>query len=592
MNRTETASPTPREDGPRWTRAARTEELVGDGPFALAADGVDLVAVRTGVSLKVFEGRCPHQGALLGEGEMEGGALVCRNHRWRFDTTTGKRDRGTECLRSCKSELRADGLWVDARTLPREKASTPARRKLADLPHPPRGLPFVGHALHLDVKRLHLVLEKWARDLGDVYAFDVPHKSFLALGDPALIDAALRARPETFRRDERVEPVFEELSVGGVFSAEGVAWRPQRRLAMEALSQKNLRTFYPTLGAVAERLRRRWERAAESGAVVDIQDDLMRFTVDVTTSLVFGRDLNTLDGGEDVIQRHLELVFPTFAKRLNALIPLWRFVRLPADRRVDEAIAAIRAWLAELLTEARARRAAEPDSPPANFLESMLAARDDEGKPFSDEVLFGNAMTMLLAGEDTTANSVAWAVHLLCDAPSEVAELQDELDAALGEAPVPPDLERANRLDRASAVAQEAMRLLPVAPLNFLNANHDTMLGDIEIPKGTGVITLMRVPATNATYFERPLSFQPGRWVDATRGAGAHDPTVLQPFGSGPRICPGRTLALVEMRVMLATLYKNFDVERVGARQAVKELYSFTVGPQDLRVRLKRRAAR
>lgn len=574
-----------------WTRAARSEELKGDGPFAVSAEGVDLVAVRSGTSLKVYEGRCPHQGALLGEGEMEGGKLVCRNHRWRFDPVTGKRDGGEHCLRACPAELRADGLWVDREALPGAETKARPKRKISDLPRPTGSLPLIGHGLALDVTRLHLVFEDWARELGDVYAIDVPGKPYLAVSDPELIEAVLRARPETYRRDDRVEPVFEELGVAGVFSAEGSAWRPQRRLAMEALAHKNLRSFYPTLLGVADRLRKRWDRAAASGAVVDIQDDLMRFTVDVTTSLVFGRDLGTLEGGDDVIQRHLELIFPMFAYRLNALLPLWRLLRLPADRRVDRAVVAVRAWLGELISEARARLAADPEraAHPANFLESMLMTRDDDGKPFSDEVIFGNAMTMLLAGEDTTANSLAWAVHLLCEEPDEVAALQKELDRDLGSAPLPPDLERANRLPRTNGVVQEAMRLIPVAPVNFVQANHDTMLGDIEIPKGAGIVTLTRMPALKKEYFAEPYAFRAARWIEGEREAGAHEPSVLQPFGSGPRICPGRSLALAEMRVVIAALYKSFDVERVGTRGDVEERYSFTVMPEGLRVRLRRR---
>ena len=572
-----------------WIRAARAEEIDGDGPHALSADGVDLVAVRAGGAVRVFEGRCPHQGALLGEGELDGGTLVCRNHRWRFDAVTGARDGGPECLRSCPSELRGAELWVDVARLRGGAAAAPARRKIADLPGP-RQLPVVGNALSIDIDRFHLILEDWARTYGPVFQLRAGPRRMVGVSDPDLIEQVLRARPETYRRDQRVEPVFAELGVAGVFSAEGAAWRPQRRLAMEALSQRNLRSFYPTLAAVAERLRKRWA-SAPPDAAIDIQDDLMRFTVDVTTTLVFGHDLNTLEGGEDVIQRDLALVFPTFARRLNALIPYWRVLRLPKDRAVDRAVAALRAWLSELITETRARLAAEPAraARPGNFLEAMLAARDDEGKPFSDEVLFGNAMTMLLAGEDTTANSVAWAVHLLCDHPTEVAALRAELDRELGDAAVPHDLATANRLDYATAIANEAMRLLPVAPLNFAQANHDTVLGDLEIPAGTTVVVISRPAATDARWFAAPTEFRPRRFIDDGVDGGAHDPGALTPFGSGPRICPGRTLALVEMRVMLATLFKSFDVERVGASSDVKEHYSFTVMPSDLKVRIRPR---
>ncbi|MBX7083579.1 MAG: cytochrome P450 [Nannocystaceae bacterium] len=570
----------------QWTRAQYGGTLAGQGPFALSADGVDLVAVRTSTGLRVFEGRCPHQGALLGEGELDGGTLVCRNHRWRFDASSGRRDVGPQCLRACPSQQRADGLFVDTCALQADP-QTKAKRQISALPGP-KGWPILGMALDLPVDALHLTLERWAREYGPLFRFRAGLRTFVVASDPEIAHQALRARPEVFRRDKRVEPVFAELGVAGVFSVEGAAWRPQRRLAMDALSQRHLRDFYATLAKVAARLHARWRAAAASGEIVDLPDDLMRFTVDVTTSLAFGCDLNTLEGGEDVIQRELSLVFPTFARRLNAMLPYWRLFRLAPDRRVDKAIATLRVWIAELVAQARAKHEAEPTRQPENFLEAMVAGRDEDGKPFTDEVLFGNAMTMLLAGEDTTANSVAWAVHLLCDHPDEVAALRAQLDDRMGDTSVPADLEVANHIDRGTAIANEAMRLRPVAPLNFVQANCDTVLGDLHIPAGTPVVILARIAATDAAHFGEPERFLPARWLEKSERA--HDPGASMPFGSGPRICPGRSLALLEMRVLLATLYKSFDVERVTPADQVREVYSFTVMPSALEVRLRARS--
>ena len=91
--------------------------------------------------------------------------------------------------------------------------------------------------------------------------------------------------------------------------------------------------------------------------------------------------------------------------------------------------------------------------------------------------------------------------------------------------------------------------------------------------------------------FGDPTAFRPARWVDERATGGAHDASAHQPFGSGPRIFPGRTLALLEMRLALATLYQNFEVERVGQASQVKEVFSFTMMPTGLKVRLKRRRA-
>jgi cytochrome P450 len=134
------------------------------------------------------------------------------------------------------------------------------------------------------------------------------------------------------------------------------------------------------------------------------------------------------------------------------------------------------------------------------------------------------------------------------------------------------------------------MRLRPVAPLLLLEANHDVVVGDIAIPTGQWLMLLTRRPAVDRTHFGDPDRFRPERWLDEAATGGAHDPSAHMPFGSGPRICPGRTLALTEMKMLLAMLYGAFDVERAGDGSAVREAFSFSMSPVGLRVRLRSRA--
>jgi cytochrome P450/nitrite reductase/ring-hydroxylating ferredoxin subunit len=576
-----------------FRKVAIGAELHGSGPFAVSAEGVDVVLARVDGAWVAFDGVCPHQGALLGEGELEDGRLVCRNHRWAFDARTGVRHGGPGCLRACPVEQRDDEIWVDPSPLRERRAAGETRgRELASLPSPP-WLPFVGNAHRFDARCIHVTLEEWTRKLGTVFRLQVGRQRGLAVADPVLIERALRARPNTFRRISNLETIFDELAIDGVFSAEEPAWRPQRRLAMEALSPRHLRTFYETLKTVVARLERRWRAAAEEGREVDLEDDLKRFTVDVTNWLAFDHDSNTLEQGDDVIQRELEVVFPGLMRRLAALIPYWRLFRLPRDRELERAVGEIRKYLAARVEEARERIEAEPARAdrPANFLEAMLAARDERGRPFAAGVILGNAIQMLLAGEDTTANTLAWAVHELCDAPEAVRGLRAELDGALDGERFPASLDVANRLAFASAVANETMRLRPVAPLLFLEAIEDTRLGDVEVPAGTAVFLIMRPAVLDPANFYEPATFRPERWLAGRPAGEAHEAATLMPFGSGPRICPGRSLALVEMRVVLATLYASFDVERVGPRDDVREELSFTMKPTGLRLRLRPRRA-
>ncbi len=134
------------------------------------------------------------------------------------------------------------------------------------------------------------------------------------------------------------------------------------------------------------------------------------------------------------------------------------------------------------------------------------------------------------------------------------------------------------------------MRVRPVAPFIIFETIVDTVIGDVAVPAGLPVVTLLRPPVLEARRFSEPNAFLPERWLDGAQ-LDAHEPSAHMPFGSGPRICPGRSLALLEMKLLLATLYGAFDVERDGDGKDVREQFAFTMSPAGLKVRLHRRAS-
>jgi cytochrome P450/nitrite reductase/ring-hydroxylating ferredoxin subunit len=564
------------------------QDLKADRPNAVSAAARELVVVKSGSTWACFDGVCPHQGALLGEGELEGGTLICRNHRWAFSAETGKRTGGPQCLQRFDTKEEDGRLWVRVPAAMESDAAGAKLPRMADLPGP-RQLPFFGNALKLGNDQIHRQLEEWAEEYGHLFQIRIGPLEFTVSDDPALIGEVFRRRPQTFRRAKRLEPVFRELGLHGVFSAEGEEWRGQRRLAMGALSHRHLTAFYPTLKKVAERLIRRLSKLADSGEAVDIQSEMMRFTVDVTTTLAFGRDFNTIDGGDQQVQQHLSRVFPKVAKRLTAPIPTWRFIRSLSDRKLDRSLAELRAMLAELIDDARKTTSEGEEA--RNFLEAMLKARDKDGEPYGEDALFGNAMTMLLAGEDTTANTIAWAVHLLCDHPEAVSKLREEASRTMGDHLVAASLEQTSNFDYVMAVANETMRIHPVAPLFFFHSNESCDLPGVHIDAGDGVCLLTRRPGMAPEFVDDPERFAPERWLDPRAVSTLQKNTVHIPFGSGPRICPGRSLALLEMKMVLSALYKNFEIERIGTAEDVRESFNFTVQPVGLAVKLHRRQA-
>jgi cytochrome P450 len=225
----------------------------------------------------------------------------------------------------------------------------------------PRGLPFLGNFLQINRKTLHRDLANWCDTYGPSFQFKIANKSFVVISDADLIQQLLKKRPDGFRRMRSIETVFAEMSNRGVFSAEGDAWKRQRKLIMPAFYAGHLSEFYKTLSTVTQRLRRRWMKFAEKGEDIEVVEELMRFTVDVTTLLAFDYDINTIETDGDIIQKSLEEIFPTVARRVNAPFPYWRYLRLPADRAFDQALARIKEKVSEMVALHRKRVAADPE---------------------------------------------------------------------------------------------------------------------------------------------------------------------------------------------------------------------------------------
>ncbi len=470
----------------------------------------------------------------------------------------------------------------------------PARREVADLPGP-RGWPLVGNLLEIDKPRMHAQVEAWARRYGPYFRFRLGTVPMLVVADHAAMAAVLRDRPDGFRRSPRIEQVGKEMGLaGGVFGAEGERWRRQRRMVMAGFDPRHLRAYFPALVRVTARLEGRWLRAAGAARTIDLQADLMRFTVDAISGLAFGTEINTLESDDEVIQRHLDKIFPAMFRRLLAPLPTWRWWKTRADRELDRSVVAVNAAIQGFIAAARARLAASAGlrAAPANLLEAMIVAADDEQSGIGDAEVAGNVMTMLLAGEDTTANTLAWMIWLLFENPACLARARAEVDARAG--PIAAwTPERLAGLEYVEACAFETMRLKPVAPSLVVQALRDTTIADIRVPRGTLVWGALRSDSLDDRHFADAARFDPPRWLHDDRSRSAASASrVAMPFGAGPRVCPGRHLALQEMTMALAMLLGRFELDRVATAdgRAPAENLSFTMAPEGLEMRLRARA--
>ncbi|WP_088280882.1 cytochrome P450 [Ideonella sp. A 288] len=467
-------------------------------------------------------------------------------------------------------------------------------RDIASLPGP-RGVPVVGNGLQIDLPRFHRQLEGWAHEFGTSYRLRLRGSDILVIADHAQVAQVLRDRPDGFRRTSRLEEIGREMGLKpGVFGVNGEAWRRQRRMVMAGFDPAHVRSYFPSLLRVTQRLGQRWQQAARDGLAIDLQADLMRYTVDAIAGLAFGAEVDTLSSDEDVIQRHLDKIFPALFSRAFAAFPVWRWVKRPADRELERSMAEVNAAVAGFIAQARARLQADPAlrERPNNLLEAMVVAADQPDSGLGDDEVAGNVMTMLLAGEDTTANTLAWMIHLLVRHPDALARATDEV-RRLAPEPAALTMEQMAGLDWVEACAHETMRLKPVAPMLTLQALHDTALGDVRVPAGGVVLCLFRHDSVSEQHVEQATTFDPARWMadggPAQQASSAR--RISMPFGAGPRICPGRYLALLEIKMAIALLLGRFEILSVDTPDGLEppERLSFTMAPVGLKMRLRER---
>lgn len=460
--------------------------------------------------------------------------------------------------------------------------------KIKDLPKP-KGKLILGNLPEFKTENKHLVLEKWAEECGDLYQISLAGKIFVVSAKPDLNAEILKLRPKEFRRFGKIDEIFMEMGIDGVFNAEGDKWKKHRKLTSEALNAQNVKSFYPTIVEKTGILLKKFEELAQKNEKVAIQKEMMSYTIDITTKIAFGYHLNTIQNVGDDFQEHLEKIFPMINSRITAPIPIWRLIKSKKDKELDQSLKKIQELVFKFINEAKLRLKSQPElkDKPSNFLEAILVEAENE--QFSNEEIFGNVFTMLLAGEDTTSNSISWAIYYLAQHPELVTRLREEANTIFEGNELPNDYSCFAALKLANAAAQEAIRIKPTTPQLYMQANEDVLVENVFFPKDTIVVIQSKIAQNSETYFTDALSYNPDRWM---RGGcpveHKHTAKVVKAFGGGPRYCPGMNLAMHEMVVLLSSLCKRFDFELAVKPEEVKDKFAFTMHPDNLWVRLKK----
>lgn len=569
---------------------AAITDIKEDKIFEADVNGEPIILIKIKNTIKAYNGLCPHQGAQLVYGELKENHIICKKHDKHFSCETGIENQSNLCLQEYEVVIQNGNIFFDqGQVLKTEsKKNNASLKEIKDLPMP-KGKFISGNFFDFKKENKHQVMEGWVKEVGELFQISLMGKKFVVSANSNFNAQILKERPFKFRRFSKIKEVMEEMGIYGVFSAEGEQWKQHRRITAEALSLKNVKAYFPTLVKMTERLFKRWDRFSKAKNIINVQQEMMLYTVDITTYIAFGYDTNTLESDGDVIQNHLKKIFPMLNKRMTAPIPLWRYYKTKKDKDLDTALTVTKNMIDSFIQTTKDKLNDQPElkENPRNFLEALLVEQEKDSS-FTDKDVYGNVFSMLLAGEDTTSNTISWTLFYLAQYPEVVKKIRDEVDEVLGNEKFPTSSKQLNALKYIEAVALEALRIKPTTPMLIMEPNEDVVIQNLNIPKDTTIILQNKIAQTDSHHFFDPEKFIPERWI--TSGCPAHknhNPDVIHVFGSGPRYCPGKNLAIHEMKMALAMICKNFDFEMIATPEEIKEVFSFTMYPENLNMRIK-----
>ena len=439
-------------------------------------------------------------------------------------------------------------------------AKTSIRTKV-ERPPGPRQHWLFGNLREFSRDRLG-ALTRWQRQYGDLVWARFGPRSILFLNHPDLVEEVLVAQNRRFIKHYRLRSSRRTLGKG-LLTSEGDFWRTQRKLAQPAFHRDRITAYADVMIQYTERMLVSWK----DGQTRDVQADMMRLTLEIVARTLFAAEIGSDSAGASAA---METLMHTWMKRMGRLIPVPAWVPTPSNliveraaRRLDEII---------LTIIAQRRRSGEDRG---DLLSMLLHAQDeDSGRRMTDDQLRDEAMTLFMAGHETTANTLAWVWYLLANHPESEAMLHTELDAVLGDRP--PTIADLPRLKYTGLVVTEALRIYPTVWMVGRENIEPVELGGYTIPAGTTIFMPQWTIHRDPRWFDEPESFRPERWALGLQEQ-IHRYAYF-PFGGGPRICIGNNFALMESALLLATIARRFRL-RLAPDAVVTPLPSMTLRP-------------
>jgi cytochrome P450 len=413
-----------------------------------------------------------------------------------------------------------------------------------------------------------------AREYGDFVGLRILNFRILLLNHPDHIEDVLVNHPKKFIKG-RVLKANKRVFGSGLLTSEGDFWLRQRRLAQPAFHRARIATYASTMVEYTERLLQEWQDGEER----DIHKEMMRVTLQIVGKTLFDADVER--DAQD-IGKSMEMLLEIGADfRRTLFVPHW--LPTPTNIRMERAIRQIEKVLYRMIAE---KRASGRDA--GDLLSMLLAAQDEDGSRMTDKQLRDEAITLFLAGHETTANTLSWTWWLLAQNPTVEAKLHEELRAVLGGRT--PSLDDLPKLVYTNHIITESMRLYPPAWGTARTAIEDHEIAGYAVPKGSGVSFTQWTVHRDARWYDSPDEFRPERWEgDLMKRLPRF---AYFPFGGGPRQCIGNAFALMEAALILATIAQQYRFRLVEGHPVVP-LASITLRPRHgIRAVLEARSAK
>jgi cytochrome P450 len=385
-----------------------------------------------------------------------------------------------------------------------------------------------------------------------------------AVFHPEGVQHVLTAGGDRYSKQTRAYRALAEEIGLGLLTSEGELWRGQRRLIQPLFTPRQVASYASIMAEETAALLDRWP----SRGVVDAHGEMIHLTLRVVGGSIFGDDL---DEAERVLRWAFPIVTVQTQRRAMTLLPLPRSWPTRANREGERARRAVFGVVEELIAR-RARAGSDGD----DLLSRLMRARDaDTDEPMSAQQVRDEALIFLLAGHETTAALLTFALHLLGQHPEEQELIHAEADAILNRAA--PSTEHVAMLARTEMVLKETARLYPPAYGIPRRARIEDEIGGYRIPAGRIVVVCQWATHRNPRLWPNPDVFDPQRFTPE-REAARHRYAYF-PFGRGPRACIGSHFAMLEAAIALAMIVQRYELR--AEQQSLKlNTAAVTLRPQ------------